>query len=251
VLAGIPEDDASVVPEPLRRRLGDDIESVVWVNQAGGVTVRARFEGERAFAKWAPAGTELDLRAEAERLEWTTRFLCVPTVLELISDDDGEVLITRALAGTNAVTDRWRSEPRRVVRALGEGLRALHEALPVEGCPFDWSVDERVSRSRAQGIPERSALLDRLDPAPAVDRLVVCHGDACAPNTLLADDGSVAGFVDLGRLGIADRWADIAVGAWSTEWNYGDGYTGLYYEAYGVEPDEERVAFYRALWDAT
>jgi kanamycin kinase len=130
-------------------------------------------------------------------------------------------------------------------------LRRLHDALPVAGCPFDWSVAERIERSRAQGIPERVAALGRLGEAPAVDALVVCHGDACAPNTLLDDDGVVVGYVDLGRMGVADRWADIAIGAWSTEWNYGPGFGALYYEAYGVEPDQERIAYYRALWDAT
>ena len=248
------EPDASfAVPEPLRRRLGDGIDAVVWVNEVGGVTVRGRDDGDRVFAKWAPpeSRAELDLAAEAERLQWAAAHTRVPEVVGYSSDQDGEVLVTRALPGTNAVTDRWRSEPRTAVIALGEGLRALHEALPVAGCPFDWSVGERVQRGRMSGIPERAAALERLGDAPAVDTLVVCHGDACAPNTLLNGDGSVAGHVDLGRMGIADRWADIAIGAWSTEWNYGPGYDRLYYEAYGVDPDEERIAFYRALWDAT
>jgi kanamycin kinase len=221
------------------------------VNEVGGVTVRGRFDGERVYAKWAPPGTELDLRAEAERLEWAAPFLRVPDVLELFADGDGEVLITRALRGENAVTERWRSEPRRAAPALGAGQRAHQEALAGERCPIDRSIDERVSRSRLLNVPERAALLERLGAPPSVDRLVVCHGDACAPNTLLADDGTIAGFVDLGSLGAADRWADIAVGAWSTEWNYGDGYLKVYYDAYGVEPDEERIAFYRTLWDAT
>jgi len=39
----------------------------------------------------------------------------------------------------------------------------------------------------------------------------VCHGDAFAPNTLIGDDGRCCGHVDPGDLGVADRWADIAV----------------------------------------
>ncbi|MDZ8275103.1 phosphotransferase [Microbacterium aquimaris] len=46
-----------------------------------------------------------------------------------------------------------------------------------------------------------------------MDRAVVCHGDACCPNTVIDDDGQVTGHVDLGALGITDRWADIAVPA--------------------------------------
>ncbi len=37
--------------------------------------------------------------------------------------------------------------------------------------------------------------------------------------------------------------------AWSTEWNYGPGYDGVVYDAYGVAPDPERIAYYRLLWD--
>ena len=66
---------------------------------------------------------------------------------------------------------------------------------------------------------------------------------------LLADDGSVTGYVDLGEMAVADRWSDIAVGAWSVTWNLGPGWEPLFYEAYGVEPDERRIAFYRLLYD--
>lgn len=86
---------------------------------------------------------------------------------------------------------------------------------------------------------------------PPVDRLVVCHGDACAPNTLLAGDGSWCGVVDLAALGAADRWADLAVATWSTRWNYGPGWEGLLLDAYGIAPDAERTAYYRLLWDVS
>ena len=239
------------VPEQLRELLGNGLREIVWVNEAGGVTASGTLGGESVFAKWAPTGSELDLRAESDRLAWAGRYLPVPEVVGWCSDERGDVLVTRALSGQNAVVERWRADPEPAVRALGSGLRALHDTLPVDQCPYSWSIEERIARSRADGIPNRLVLLDALPPSPSVDRAVVCHGDACAPNTLLGDDGSVTGFVDLGRLGVADRWADIAIGAWSTEWNYGVGYAPLYYESYGVEPDAERIAFYRALWDAT
>ena len=149
------------------------------------------------------------------------------------------------------------------MRALGAGGRALHDALPARGCPFDWSAPGRVAdvRRRAdvlrprEWFPEHAGLtvaevLARLADIPDVDRLVACHGDACAPNTLVADDGAWSGHVDLGSLGLADRWADLAVATWSTTWNYGAGWEHPLLEAYGVEPDPERMAYYRLLWDA-
>jgi kanamycin kinase len=237
----------------------------VWVNETGGRTFELRGSGgERRFVKWAPAGSGVGLEAEARRLRWARPYTPVPEVLEGGEDGEGSFLVLGALTGESAVSDRWRAEPERAVRALGEGLRALHEALPLEDCPFSWSAADRADCARHRGRdggldpvrwhPEHrhlsvDAALERVAVAPAEDRLVVCHGDACAPNTLVADDGSWSGHVDLGRLGVADRWADLAVATWSTVWNYGPGFEDLLLEAYGVEPDAERSAYYRLLWD--
>jgi kanamycin kinase len=70
-----------------------------------------------------------------------------------------------------------------------------------------------------------------------------------APNTLIGSDGRWSGHVDLGRLGIADLWADLAIATWSAGWNYGPGWERLLLDAYGVEPDPERTRHYRLLWD--
>jgi kanamycin kinase len=91
--------------------------------------------------------------------------------------------------------------------------------------------------------------LERAAAIPPPDKLVVCHGDACAPNTLLAVDGRWSGHVDLDLLGVADRWADLAVAAWSAEWNYGPGWDRLLLGAYRIRPDPERTRYYRLLWD--
>lgn len=128
----------------------------------------------------------------------------------------------------------WRMRPLDAVCAIARGLRMLHDTLPVFDCPFDWSVEARRSRC-IQG--------ERLR-VPSIDRLVVCHGDACSPNTIIASDGSPAGHVDLGSLGVADRWADLAVASGSLEYNFGQGWEDEFFKVYGIERDEERTSFY-------
>lgn len=216
----------------------------VWANELGGLTFRT--DDER-FIKWGPRDAETSMAAEAERLAWAGAYTTVPRVLGSGADDTHEWLVTAALPGQSAVAPRWIAEPEAAVRAVGRGLRMLHDALPVAPCPFDWSVSSRVANAAGRGILVPADLRE----APPLDLVVVCHGDACCPNTLLADDGSPLGHVDLGALGTADRWADIAVAAMSTEWNYGPGWEDLLVAAYGVEPDRERLAFYRDLWNAT
>lgn len=77
---------------------------------------------------------------------------------------------------------------------------------------------------------------------------MLCHGDYCFPNVLI-EDQRVVGYLDLGEVGVADRWWDLAVATWSTTWNVGPGWEELFLESYGIQPDQERMAYYRLLYD--
>lgn len=129
---------------------------------------------------------------------------------------------------------RWQAEPETAVRAIATGLRLLHDRLPVQDCPYV------------------GAWLHADATVPEPDRLVVCHGDPCVPNTLMTRDGAFAGHVDLARLGVADRWADLAITTYSISWdaNFGRSYDELFFETYGIEADPMRTRAYRDLWDA-
>jgi aminoglycoside phosphotransferase len=217
----------------------------VWLNEIGGKTFRIGADGAaEEYVKVLPHAYAPWIVGEAARLTWASRWARVPELLDHGVDEDGAWLRTRALPGWSAVDPRWHDEPRTAVVAAGEGLRALHEALPVLDCPFEWSTVQRRGRARAAGADP-----DVLGPEPPTDRVVVCHGDPCTPNTLIGADGRWAGHVDLDALGIADRWADIAVATMALGWNYGPGWDALFHEAYGLPVDEERTAWYRALWN--
>jgi len=195
---------------------------LVWDNEAGGLTFAI---GNDCFVKWRPVDRPADLRPERLRLLWAGRFTRVPVVLDHGADAQGSWMVTRALAGESAVSRRWKGDPAAAVTAIGAGLRAFHDALPVAACPFSWSIELRLEAIRARAAAGE-LLSDRCHPShrpldvdralaylsrpPPIDRLVVCHGDTCAPNTLIGDDGRCTGHVDLGALGIADRWADLA-----------------------------------------
>lgn len=262
VLAGPPTADVEVPAALARFAVGAPLEPV-WRNETGGLTWRSLGpDGDaRLYLKWSPAGGP-DLGQEAQRLAWLAGRLPVPEVVLHGADATGGWLVTRAILADGAVSPRWRDDPRTAARAIGVGLRRLHEEVPVAGCPFTWSVEERLEAVHERlaagqgqerwhpdhrGLDAETALrllADVPDPDP-----VVCHGDACAPNTLIDDDGRWAGLVDLGRLGVGDRWADLAVATWSLDWNYGPGWEGTLLDAYGIEPDPVRSAYYRLLWD--
>jgi kanamycin kinase len=252
------------VPNAITRLAAGRPLRPVWRNELGGLTFEVGGD-DRVFVKWTPTGVPLDLAAEAARLRWVAPFSSVPPVVDLGADPEGSWLVTEPLPGESAVSERWRADPGPAVAAIGAGLRHLHGHAPIADCPFDWSVESRIAVAHRRidaGIASphhwhdlhRHLSLDaarRILADPPSPDTVVCHGDACAPNTIVTDDGACSGLVDLGTLGIGDRWADLAVATWSTEWNYGPGWEAPLLEAYGIEPDAERTAYYRLLWDLT
>lgn len=254
----------SATPPAAVRELAEGLPvSLAWENEHA-LTFEVGDGQERCFVKWAPAGSPLDLAAEAARMSWAAAYTPVPRVLGQGADSEGSWLVTAALPGQSAVSPCWLADPRTAVTAIGEGLRAMHDALPVADCPFSWMAEDRIAaamQAAADGrldtsdwAPEHLELgiegvLAQAQDIPPTDKLVVCHGDACAPNTLITGDGRWSGHVDLGDLGVADRWADLAIATWSTGWNYGPGWEHPLLDAYEIEPDAERTRYYRLLWE--
>lgn len=215
------------------------------MNGGGGLTFAIASGGVGSavdlYVKWNPADSGESLLTEAESLHWLQGKHPAPSVVEVITTEVEQMLFTRALPGESAVSERWNRAPRTVLQALGHGLRQLHD-IPIDHCPFDWGVEIRL----------RSATLDagHLGTPPPIDELVLCQGDPCAPNTLLATDDSFLAHVDLARLGVADRWADLAVMSMSLEWNFREYDESVFWESYGIAPDLQRIDFYRRLWNA-
>jgi kanamycin kinase len=218
----------------LRLAEADGVEpELVWRNELGGLTFRLRDR----YVKWNPSRTGIDLDRERVRLEWLAGRHPAPLVLDHGEGVDAQWLVTAAIPGTPAVGDAWRARRPEAIHAIAAGLRAIH-AVPVHAFPGALAAETWVGRQPA-GLGPRPAL-----SGPPV----LVHGDACAPNTLLDDAGRWTGHVDLGDLGVGDRWADLAVASLSLDWNYGEGHQHELFEAYGIEPDEERIRYYRALW---
>jgi kanamycin kinase len=218
---------------------------------------------ERRFVKLAPAGNTLP--DEATRLRFAGNWAPVPELIEYGSDGETDWLMTAALPGADATKHPWfASDPGRLSRALGEGLRRFHSLVPVNECPFDFTAPVAVSHVQARFAAGLITLADlhkeyqHLGVEGAVERLVstqpevrhevVAHGDYCLPNVFFAGD-VLSGYLDMGKLAIADPWWDLAVGSWSVSWNLGPIYQQDFFDGYGILPDEERIAWYRLLYD--
>ena len=186
-----------------------------------GLTFRI---GDR-YLKWNPSSTGVDLELERVRLEWLAGRHPAPRVVDHGVDGDAQWLLTEALPGGSAVGDEWRMRRPEAIRAIANGLRAIH-AVPIDDFPSDWTAQVWVGRQPAS-----------LGTRPPLDAPVLVHGDACAPNTLISEEGTWTGNVDFGDLAVGDRWADLAVASLSLDWNFGEGHQPELFDAYGIAPD--------------
>ena len=100
--------------------------------------------------------------------------------------------------------------------------------------------EQRLGRTAASVLEEALAL------RPSKEDLVVAHGDACMPN-LMAERGRFSGFIDCGRLGVADRHQDLALAAWSIECNLGAAFVQPFLTRYGGTVDRAGLHYYRLL----
>ncbi|MER5640457.1 APH(3') family aminoglycoside O-phosphotransferase [Kitasatospora sp. NPDC002227] len=195
---------------------------------------------------------------EAARAAWLAgQGLPVAEVVDHGADEHGEWVLTTALGGRSA-GEPWPARQRDgVTEALASVARALH-TLPVAQCPFDRRLAVTLPLARAavaDGAAQSPSLLGRLEATrPAEEDLAVCHGDFCVPNVLLDPDTlAVTGLVDLGRLGVADRCADLGLMTRSlADRRLNPQYGGpaaaeRFLAAYGGEVAEERLAYYRLL----
>lgn len=211
----------------------------VWRNEIGGVTYA--IDGGAEYVKYGPEHPEFDPPGEVARLRWVGAYVTCPRPIDHGVDDGNLWMRTAGAPGTSAVLGGWRQRPEQVVPELGRALRRFHDDVPVTDCSWVWSVAQRLAGLTSD--PSHLGGQSALDP-------VVCHGDACNPNFLLDDAGRCVGYVDLGRLGIADRWADLAPALLSLGWNFGPGWEDAFLDGYGIAPDPAKQRFYTRLWEA-
>ncbi|GAA1227296.1 aminoglycoside O-phosphotransferase APH(3')-IIb [Kitasatospora nipponensis] len=216
----------------LRRHFADHAWTPVTVGCSGAAVYRLERRGESTYLKIAAYGERpdpgSDLAAEATRATWLAgQGIGVPQVLDQWHGPDGGWLLTPAVPGRSAAEPWPVGQLPAVVDALADVARSLH-ALPAADCPFDRTLAVTLSDARHAAehrlldladLDEQRAgwtadrLLAELNATvPADEDVVVCHGDLCLPNVLLDPRTlQVTGLVDLGRVGRADRNADLAL----------------------------------------
>lgn len=247
------------LPEPLRRVL----PAARWDEVTIGKSSSGVYRSTRHVLKVKRTPEPFDtLFAEKEKLRWLDGRVPVPTVVAYHKDASGEYLAVTRLPGIDMSHADAKLHPRRNAELLARALRELH-ALPIRDCPFDASLRVKLREARErvlagfvneddfdderQGRRADDLLRELLETRPEREDLVVTHGDACVENVLVSGE-FVEGFVDVGRAGIADRHADLALAARSLAGEYGPEIAEFFLDTYGRSlVDASKLAYYRLL----
>lgn len=235
-----------------QQAIGESRADVFCLRQDGAADLFLKAEPVREFG---------ELAHEIERLRWLQLVnLPAPVVLEALTENHHHWLLMTAVPGRDLASANALSAAQ-IVDILATALRTLHQ-IPTAQCPFDHILEQHIALAREHvsaglvdetdfdderlGRTAEDVLAELLSIQPDTHDLVVAQGDACLPN-FMAADGRFTGFIDCGRLGVSDRYQDLALAARSIERNLGLEWVKPFFELYGVEPDERRMRFYCLL----
>ncbi|MEU8226894.1 aminoglycoside 3'-phosphotransferase [Kribbella sp. NPDC048915] len=235
-----------------------------WITVDVGESDTTVLRRDNVFAKCCGPSGIAELAAERDRASWLANTgLPAATVVDWIENPAGACLLTSAVPGVpgELLPPGVREQ---AMRQLGVVLRELHS---LDGCPFERPLDEVVAvaadvvrrgavnpaflTDEWRQVPPSALLASVVAEQPYVESVlepVVCHGDACLPNVFFDPSSlEVTGLIDVGRLGLADRYSDLALVAIQVhdEWSADP---GPFFTAYGLpKPDPRRLEFFRLL----
>ena len=206
-------------------------------------------------------------------MRWLASRLPVPRVLcHEVLDGTAYLLMSR-IPGKMSCDPEFLEQPDILVDALAEGLKLLWNTDPT-GCPRRFTLDELLEEAAyrvAKGLvdiettePETFAEGSFRNPEELLQWLLsnrpqsvpaLAHGDYCLPNVFL-ENGKLSGFIDVGDMGIGEKWRDIALCWRSLKHNFGGSYGGKVYSGFdpdilfeklGIQPDRKQLRWHLQL----
>lgn len=207
-----------------------------------------------------------------EAMAWLSQRLPVPKILcHQVSDGNSYLLMSR-MDGMMACDDAYLAQPEILVPALAEGMKRLWDT-PFTGCPRVRTLDKLLEEAKynvehslvdmdnvqpetfsENGFRDPAHLLRWLQDNRITSDPVLAHGDYCLPNIFLKD-GKFYGFIDIGDMGIGEKWRDIALCWRSLRDNWKGCYGGNHYtfdpntlfDDLSIEPDWEKMRYHLLL----
>ena len=256
------------LPEKIRSLIADEHYTTDEIGMSGSSVL--------IFDKQILKIQESNEEAENEyrMMRWLKGRLPVPEIYAHEVSDGRSYLLMSKCGGKMACDSEYMEDPEKLCKLLADGLQKLW-SVDISGCPSDLSLPHKLEMAKSNienglvdvekvepdtfgenGFRDPAELLQWLYDNMPAEEPVLSHGDFCLPN-LFGSQEHAAGYIDLGRTGIADKWCDIALCYRSLSHNYSGKYSGghvysgyddrMLFRELGLAPDWEKLRYYILL----
>lgn len=229
--------------------------------------------------------TTAETRNEVEIISWVKKqnscvshfndpFLPFPKIIKYIEENNISYTLQSRIHGKMLCDDEYLSYPETLINMAAAALKSLW-AVDVKDCPVltvsplkqrlkyaRYLVENHLEETDVEpetygpnGFKNPQELLEWLEANHPEEDIVMTHGDFCLPN-IFANGNKLAGFIDLGKAGPADRWQDIAIAIRSIHHNLNGTYGGkkimdftpdMLLDKLGIPMDEKKYKYYLLL----
>ena len=210
---------------------------------------------------------------ECGMMKWIQGRLPVPKVVSHVCEEGKSYLLMTKIEGKMSCDEEYMCDPQRLTDLLAKALKLMWQ-VDINGCPCKWGIDRKLEMARywvehdmvsmenvepdtygENGFRSPKELYQWLAEHKPQEDWVLTHGDFTLPNLVFQGE-ELKGYIDLGRMGIGDKWQDIALCYRSLLHNYNGKYGGRKYEGFypellfqklELEPEWEKIRYYILL----
>lgn len=180
---------------------------------------------------------------QVQMMQWLEGKIPIPHVLAYEVLNGKSFLLMSRIDGKMSCDIYYLEHPHVLLKALASGLKMLWE-VDVRECPRIRNLDAELKEARMRvendlvdmdnvepttfglgGFKNPKHLLEWLETNQPTFEPVLSHGDYCLPNIFL-ENAQIKGFIDLGNVGVGDKWRDIALCYRSLKHNFDGTYGG-------------------------
>lgn len=211
---------------------------------------------------------------EYQVINWLNKRIPTPQILAYEIDSQVSYTLMTKIEGKILCDNEYLSNPSLLIDLLVKALQKLW-SVDCDDCPIDQSLDKRLKIARYNvennlvdlenveedtfsdtGFQNSLELITWLENNRPKEELVFSHGDLSLPN-IIVNGQEIESFIDLGKMGKADKWQDLAICYRSLKHNFegryngGKKYDGYYpemlFDKLNIKLDKNKLKYYLLL----
>ena len=194
----------------------------------------------------------------------------IPKIIECVKENNSIYLLKEKLKG-NMLSDPYYMERPELLYKLASDAIKLLWSIDIKNldlmntyqtvldfgkkCNSLGYLDFKESDSLiTKGFNTFDEVISYIEENKPIDDNVLCHGDLCIPN-IICDGDKLVGFIDLGLMGLSNRYHDLAILYRSIKYNFNGTYGKCYlgyddnklFELLGMKRNDELIRYYLLL----